>query len=206
MGISLRERKKVKARQTIIEEATRLFLEKGFDQTTVDEIAEAAEVSRSTFFRYFPAKETVVFPYQEERLAMLHSMIMGYESEQASFDAVRLGLVDMADYFTSIKEEQSIQREIIYTSPYLMARQLEFDKRWEIMIAGRLAAGRPSNPETLALARQVAGAIFGMIQATLREWFDSECEPDLAQMGRKGLEILEHGLKTTQFCSKKENS
>jgi len=56
----LRERKKAKTRAAIRREAMRLFREQGYEETTVEQIAEAAEVSPSTFFRYFPTKEDVV--------------------------------------------------------------------------------------------------------------------------------------------------
>ncbi|HZC12209.1 MAG TPA: TetR family transcriptional regulator, partial [Mycobacterium sp.] len=56
----LRERKKIRTRETIRREAFRLIQENGYAATTVEQIAEAAEVSPSTFFRYFPTKESVL--------------------------------------------------------------------------------------------------------------------------------------------------
>src|SRR2546422_11555826 len=61
----LRERKKLKTKEAIQREAMRLFQEQGYEATTIEQIAEAAEISPSTFFNYFPTKEDVVFndPY-----------------------------------------------------------------------------------------------------------------------------------------------
>ena len=63
--MGLRERKKQKTREAIQREAMRLFQEQGYEATTIEQIAEAVEISPSTFFNYFPSKEDVVFtdPY-----------------------------------------------------------------------------------------------------------------------------------------------
>jgi AcrR family transcriptional regulator len=70
----LRERKKQKTRETIIEVALKLFVERGYEETTIAEIADAAEVSPRTIFAYFPSKEDIVFcemPEIQERLAQV---------------------------------------------------------------------------------------------------------------------------------------
>ena len=59
-GLGLRERKKARTRATIQKHALRLFRQQGYEATTVSQIAEAAEVSESTLFRYFPTKEDIV--------------------------------------------------------------------------------------------------------------------------------------------------
>src|SRR6266852_474455 len=65
-SLPLRERKKLRTRRALADAALRMFTEKGFDATTLDELAEEAEVSRSTFFRFFPAKEAAAIEAETE--------------------------------------------------------------------------------------------------------------------------------------------
>jgi AcrR family transcriptional regulator len=105
--LGLRERKKAKTRQAIQEHAFRLFHEQGYDQTTIEQIADAVEISPSTFFRYFPTKEDVVLydaldPYMFEALAR-------QPPEYGPIKAMRL----------------AFREALVETSPDEMARQLE---------------------------------------------------------------------------------
>ena len=88
----LRERKKQRTRETIVTAALELFAERGYQQTTVAEIAEAAEVSKGTLFAYFPSKEEIVFadtaPLREELLRELqppHGGLSAQETLRASW-------------------------------------------------------------------------------------------------------------------------
>ena len=64
--LPLRERKKLRTRRALADAALRMFGEQGFDKTTLEELADAAEVSKSTFFRFFPAKEAVAIEAEAE--------------------------------------------------------------------------------------------------------------------------------------------
>src|ERR1700684_311512 len=83
----LRERKKARTRASLREHALRLFREQGYQATTVEQIAAAAEVSPSTFFRYFPTKEDVVI--QDDMDARLFAAFERQPAELSTIAAVR---------------------------------------------------------------------------------------------------------------------
>ncbi|RJO71549.1 MAG: TetR family transcriptional regulator [Myxococcales bacterium] len=194
MSIGLRERKKLRTREELIRAATRLFLEHGFDHITVDDVAQAAEISRSTFFRYFPSKEDVVFPYQRERISRLAELVRQPEAGELPFKAVRYGCLAIAAYFMEIKEELLLQRRIIFASPFLTSRQTEYDNQWEKVIADRLIPAVADNPADVRAARIAGGAIFGVIRAVLRDWFEDGCRQDLVKLGETAFDLLKKGF------------
>src|SRR5438445_2877811 len=99
----LRERKKARTRAAIRQEAMRLFREQGWEKTTVEQIAEAAEVSPSTFFRYFPTKEDVVLRDDYDEL-MVESF-RAQPAEMTPLQAVRKALREVFGSLTPRERE-----------------------------------------------------------------------------------------------------
>lgn len=85
-----RSRKRLVTRQTISDAATRLFFERGFDQVTVDEIAEAADVGRMTVFNHFPRKEDMFFDRDEEAREMLREALLTRDISLSPIETLRL--------------------------------------------------------------------------------------------------------------------
>ena len=85
-----RSRKRLATRQSISNVATRLFLERGFDQVTVDEIAAAADVGRMTVFNHFPRKEDMFFDRDEEGREILREALRTRDPDIAPIEALRL--------------------------------------------------------------------------------------------------------------------
>src|ERR1700755_3461701 len=100
----LRERKKARTRATIRQEALRLFREQGYQATTVEQIAAAAEVSPSTFFRYFPTKEDVVL--QDDMDIRLVEAFARQPADLAPIAAVRAAVREAWNSFTDTEWEQ----------------------------------------------------------------------------------------------------
>jgi AcrR family transcriptional regulator len=86
----LRSRKRLATRQGISNAATRLFIERGFDHVTVDEIAAAADVGRMTVFNYFPRKEDMFFDLDEEGREMLRETLRQRDPRVAPIETLRL--------------------------------------------------------------------------------------------------------------------
>src|SRR5271156_2061193 len=97
----LRERKKARTRAAIREHALRLFREQGYHETTVEQIAEAAEVSPSTFFRYFPTKEDVVLLDELDVITLA-----AFERQPAGLTPVAAFRAAAAEAFAALTEEE----------------------------------------------------------------------------------------------------
>lgn len=180
----------------------RLFRAKGFEDTTVDEIASAAEVSRRTFFRYFPTKESVVFPAQEERLVEFQKLLTHPQDGETPFHTVRRACLEIAKDYVVNRDDYLAQRELVLRTPALIAHELEADRDWELAIAQALDRGwdlEPGDKGVSRRARILAGATMGVIRATLDDWRAGGCDEDLIQLGEESLDLLEDGIGRASF-------
>jgi len=191
----LRERKKARTRASIREHALRLFREQGYDATTVDQIAEAADVSPSTFFRYFPTKEDVVLQDEIDVLA-----IGAFENQSPDLSPVAAFRAAAKEAFASLGEEELTRlqetAELTLTVPELRARAMDEFARTIEQIA-QAAARRSGRDQDDFAVRNVAGAIVGVIMAATMpwsDWADHEARPDMLGRIDAALAHLEAGL------------
>lgn len=163
----LRERKRRQTRQRIIEAGLELFLANGFDETTLDAIAEAADISRRTFFYYFKSKEDIVLAYQSGSIERLRDTIVGESPDRPPLDVVRHALLKlMATY--SAEEMIPIDRLMISTeslrarkqASYVAQEQALFDALCELW----------PQPKRRAGLRIVAMVSIGAVRLSLEAW------------------------------------
>jgi AcrR family transcriptional regulator len=128
----LRERKKKATRDAIHHGAMRLFAEHGFAGTTIDQIAEAADVSRATVFTYFPAKEDIVFGEAPQAVAALEAALRDAPS---AVPAVRVWLRSLTGW---IEPELLLQRRLADEVAAVAARRLRIFGDIERVVAGAL--------------------------------------------------------------------
>jgi AcrR family transcriptional regulator len=166
-GQSLRERKKLKTREAIQREAMRLFQKQGYEETTIEQIAAAVEISPSTFFNYFPSKEDVVlYDAYDPMMASLFLARPADESLSVSFRAV---LDSLADLFQRDRDIILARSKLILGEPALRAQAWEQLEKARDLICGVIAQryGRAANDLDV---RIVVMAVLGAVMEATREW------------------------------------
>lgn len=166
-GRTLRERKKERTRRTIRLEAFRLFREQGYVATTVEQIAEAAEISPSTFFRYFPSKEQVVLVDDLDPI-----MMQKYERQPPDLSALEAFRRATLETFEAIGSAQlAFEQEravLVRTVPELrgvLAREMDRN----VDMVSELVARRVGREADDFEVRALAGALIGAAQAVLMD-------------------------------------
>ena len=161
----LRERKKAKTRAAIREAAMSLFEERGYDSTTVEQIAEAAEVSPSTFFRYFPTKEDVVL--EDDWDAPMAAAVRSQPPEVPALEALVAGMRSVVDTATPADWAAERRRQrLFYEVPELRARYLQ-QLTAAIDLFASVLAERAGKSEPDLESRAVAGAMIGVSMAIM---------------------------------------
>ncbi len=190
-SIGLRERKKNRTRALIQEEALRLFLEKGFEATTIEEIAEAAEISPGTFFNYFPTKEDVVF--QDDLDPVLLEAI---KMEPAGLGPVAVLREAIHKVYSRLTPEQNTifrrRLGLISANPTLRAAFLNQSAGQLDQIVALVAQHTGRSISDFAV-RNLAGALLGVMIAA---FFSTAKDPDvdLLSLADQALAHLEAGL------------
>jgi AcrR family transcriptional regulator len=158
--LGLRQRKKQETRQAIYEAARRLFASRGFDRTTVAEVAREANVSEVTVFNYFPTKEDLFYAgmhfFEEELLEAVRRRKPG----ESALRAFRRRLLDSVEGLRSKERFVAIRSaaEAYAASPSLAARERQIVDSYASELAKLLAGGSEPDVEAVAVATALMGA------------------------------------------------
>ena len=187
----LRERKKQKTREAIQREAMRLFQEQGYEVTTIEQIAEAAEISPSTFFNYFPTKEDVVIldPYDP----LFVSVFLGRPPDESLGQALRHTFTEgLAGVFERDREIILARSRLIMAVPALRARIWEELERSHDLFCTVVAERTGRDPHDFRL-RVTSMMLIGAMFAAEMEWLRHDGREDMVELVERALAIVEAG-------------
>ncbi|WP_326590783.1 TetR family transcriptional regulator [Streptomyces brevispora] len=181
--------KKPPMRDVLAEAAFGLFMERGFERTTVDDIVARAGVGRRSFFRYFPSKEDAVFPDHERCLADMTAFLEAAGDDdpvETVCDAARLVLRMYA-----VNPEFSVQRyRLTREVPGLRTYELSVVRRYERTLAGYLERRAAGAPDAALRAEVIAASVVAAHNNGLRSWLRSGGEGDAGAEVDRALELV----------------
>jgi len=191
LEIGLRERKKLKTRAAIQREAMRLFLERGFGATTIEDIAEAVEISPSTFFNYFPSKENVVF--EDELDPLILSAFDALPDEPNPVRRLRMAMRNVFAHMTPEQDRMIRERmQLMAVTPELRGAMLSQFASLVDQIAHLLASRSGLKHDDFAV-HNLAGALLGVLLSVMLT-LDDDPKADVLKTVDDALAHLEAGL------------
>jgi AcrR family transcriptional regulator len=183
----LRERKRRQTRQRIAEAGLSLFHRKGYEATTLDEIAAAAGISRRTFFYYFASKDEVLLAYLGGYAVTLKALVLESASAGEPLDVARAALLRIVASFP--EPEMMATARLIQESKVLQARRHAIYLQLEQAIYDGLCMLWPQKPRQDSL-RLVAMASIGVLRLATDAWLGQDGKRPLATGIRDGFRRL----------------
>ncbi|HYQ62447.1 TetR family transcriptional regulator [Actinophytocola sp.] len=169
-GVRARARQSVRAEvATVVQD---LALERGYTETTVDDICAAAEISRSTFFRYFSTKEEAFFGTTADAGEHLRDALTARPPDEAPWTAMRRALDLLIEQYEGHDERTRRLTRLIMNTPSLAAWHREKNARWHELLRPEIARRLGADPadESDPRANAVIAAALGCVEATLTAW------------------------------------
>ena len=184
----LRSRKQARTRRELEGAALALFEDKGYEETTVEEIAGAVEVSPRTFFRYFRSKEDVLFGDEADQVAELRRIVRDCPTAATDMAALREVLLTFANYLSSGHQQLLTRATLVARNPRLGERSLRVLRSWELTLADELALQRGMPTPDLHLL-VLAASSMGALNVAVRVWLALDGEGSLMTVVKRALDV-----------------
>jgi AcrR family transcriptional regulator len=196
-SVPLRERKKAATKERLYLEAIELFRRKGIAATTVDDIAAAAEVSKGTFFNYFPTKESVLHYFGEQQTLAVADEIADALQDTKLDTRQKLRLLFRA-LAKNVEADREVTRVVVFEvmkSPAELARE-PYRALFKQTVSELVAAGQKRNEVRAGLNPDLAGsALVGVYFQQIFEWCAADKPFPLAKRLDQMLDVIWDGLR-----------
>jgi len=189
-----RERKKERTRRELVDAAVRLFAERGFEETTVEDISNAADVSPRTFFRYFRTKEEVLFSDHPRTVEVLKRTLEERPEDERILRSVAAGMAAVARTFEEDPEAYLTRVRLDIQSPTVAASALHIQQDWARVIARFVAARLGVDPRRDLRPGLVSGAAVAAFRAAVTRWASGRGSEDAAALVDEAFQLLGSGL------------
>ncbi|MDX2549645.1 MULTISPECIES: TetR/AcrR family transcriptional regulator [Streptomyces] len=190
--LGLRERKKIKTREAIRAATYALVEEQGYDATTIEQIADRAEVSPSTVFRYFPTKEDIVLT--DEFDPLLLEELRNRPADEPWTDSIRHVMREAVR--TGVEEDAAVARlrtRLMVQIPAVRSRMMESMSVTGRMLCTAIAERTDRDPDSLEV-RVYAMSLIGALLETSLYWAENGHRDDFSALVDRTLATLQHGL------------
>ena len=194
----LRERKKLKTRESIQREAMRLIARQGYEQTTVEQIAAAVEISPSTFFNYFPSKEDVVLYDAYDPVVV--SLMADRPAGEPLSASMRHVLEAMASIFERDREIILARGRLWFEVPALRARLWEQLEQAQVLMSTVIAQRSGRDAGDFEIRVIVMITVTAALEA-MREWLHRDGKGSFIELVNQALDVVDAGARLDEIAS-----
>ena len=191
----LRERKKEQTRERLRTTAFDLFSQRGFDNVTVDEIAQRADVSKSTLFRYFETKEDLLLADSRGHSRTLLETFADRPHDEPVFVSLRAALLSVVNGLQADRQRFIQRKRIVAAAPTLSVRALEHQAEWEDDLADQILPRLVGRDDAETRASVLAAASLAVLRVATRRWAATDDDSQLIDHLLPALDVLADELK-----------
>lgn len=190
----LRARKKERTRDRLAAAACDLVIERGYEATTVEDIAAAVEVSPRTLFRYFPTKEDVVAETFRSagNLDKFAEVFAARPADEPLVTSLRLSARSLVDLIEAERAKTLMLARVLAAVPTLRARLADQQRHWRIELAVPIARRLGLDPSD-GRPQMVAAITLAILSTAMDQWGASDGQVDIHKIVDCGFELLESG-------------
>ncbi|MGH3623780.1 MAG: TetR family transcriptional regulator [Sciscionella sp.] len=192
----LRERKKRATRAALSAAALRLSAERGMDNVTIEEIAQAVDVSTRTFFNYFSSKEEAIMADNEQRAEKMYAALLARPAGEPIMLGVRNAVLAVLDEIGEPSREWAEQVRLVHKTPSLLPHQMAANAEVERGLARVIAERTGVDPEESMHPALVAASAGMAVRVAAERWIDGRGPRSLAELIREAMDQLARGLPT----------
>ena len=193
-GVGRRERKKLETRRALQQAALRLAADKGPDQVSIEEIADAADVSVRTFFNYFSSKEEAIIGWDPEGRAAMAQRLVDRPAEEAPFTALRNLVAEMFENADEWVDDRATRHRLVREHPSLLPRHLAAHHELEHSLLEALAERMGVDPETDLYPALLVTTTVNAMRMALTWWEHTDRSTSLPDLLDEAFDALERGL------------